>query len=179
MKVPVCVEIDDLFLTIKERYSCGLSNIEGIKSHRYKLPWDISLRMPLNCENSAKYHISYDICAILKIFMKLVASLKRLIIESSLPWIPIENNETLNRMSDEINTALFRSLKMPLHNYGCDRKCHVSILHNEEQNALRECYNRVKGMKYVNRIDVESISLLESDTGKEGTYRRLAHRELA
>lgn len=170
MYIWVGIDVDSQLWDIKHTAYSAEKEI-GFKNSNFTLPLHISLKISFPVDDGIYLDVVQALTEYFKTLSPFEICVKGIENETSIVWIRMSHNETLNKIHDKLNSMLLDSYGVGLHEYDGDYKFHTTLFMEDNNEKTDIAYDKVKNIKIPEKLIANKFVIGISDTGALGTYR--------
>ena len=135
----VGIGVDEQLQSIRNRIA-ELEKELGISNSNLTLPFHISLKMSFAVDRDKASEVINAIEAYYRTLKPFQISVYGIEYHETIAWIRMTENETLDRIHDDLNELLFDRFGIGLHEYDRDYLFHTTLFMDEDAEKVRRGY---------------------------------------
>ena len=164
------IDVDEQLAGIRGRVR-QLETEQGIVHSNLTLPFHISLKISFPLEGGAAQAAMDALEAYYRTLKPFPIPVAGIEYHSVITWIRMKENETLNRIHDELDGMLAERFGVGLHEYDRDYLFHTTLCMDDDAARVRRFYEALKEEPLPAVLQAESFLIGCSESGALGTYR--------
>ena len=176
MYIWIGIDVDDQLTSVKQRTQ-EIERRIGFEHSNFTLPLHVSLKISFKVEESACGEVIDTLLQYYKGVAPFEIEVDGIENENTIVWIRYRENETLNRIHDDLNRILLERYGVPLHAYDLDYKFHTTLFMDDDAEKIAAAHREIREMVLPDHVRVKSLLLGTSESGALGSYR-VTHRVL-
>ena len=135
------------------------------------LPFHISLKISFPVDSSRAEELAEAVEAYYRHLSPFTIPVKGIEHHDNIVWIRMAENETLNRIHNELNDLLQEKFGVGLHEYDRDYLFHTTLFMDEDSAKMEAAYQAIKDVPMPAVLEGREFLIGCSDSGEIGTYR--------
>ncbi len=149
----------------------GVFEKTDISNVTCQLPLHISLKISFEIENSLFDSVLNDITAVYKKQKPFDIKVKGIEKHENIEWIRMYSNESIERLSTELNMMLREKYGIPLHEYDLDFIFHTTLFMDDDAKKITAAHALLGDVSLPEALVADTFVIGISDNGDNGTYR--------
>ena len=170
------IGVDEQFQAVHARVA-ALEEELGIANANPQMPFHISLKMSFPIETDRMDEVVRCLEDYYRTLPSFPIPVKGVEYHETIAWIRMAENETLNRIHDELDKMLFERFGVELHEFDRDFIFHTTLFMDDDTEKVRKGYEAMLGEAIPAVLQPEFFMIGASEAGVLGTYRII--REVA
>ena len=164
------IDVDDQLPGLRQRIG-ELEERLDISNSNLTLPVHISLKMSFPVEEENVPAVREALEVFLNSLPPFDIPVRGVEYHETIAWIRMRENETLNRIHDELNTLLQERFGVGLHEYDRDFLFHTTLFMDADAEKVRQGYEAIKNTPLPAVLRAERFLIGSSPAGELGTYQ--------
>ncbi len=172
----VGIGVDEQLQSIRNRIA-ELEKELGISNSNLTLPFHISLKMSFAVDRDKASEVINAIEAYYRTLKPFQIPVYGIEYHETIAWIRMAENETLDRIHDDLNEMLFDRFDVGLHEYDRDYLFHTTLFMDENAEKVRRGYEAICNEPIPGMLEAKQFLIGSSETGELGTYHIISKTE--
>ena len=165
----VGIGVDSQLRSIRERIS-KLEQELAIPNSNLTLPFHISLKMSFSVDRSKSNEVINAIETYYRTVKPFQIPVQGIEYHETIAWIRMAENETLNRIHDDLNEMLLDRFCVGLHEYDRDYLFHTTLFMDDDAYKVLRGYEAIRNEPLPKTLVANQFLIGSSETGALGTY---------
>ena len=166
----VGIGVDEQLRSIRNRIT-ELEKELDISNSNLTLPFHISLKMSFTVDRSKSKEVIEAIKAYYQTLKPFRIPVQGIECHETISWIRMAENETLNKIHDDLNKMLSDKFGVGLHEYDRDYIFHTTLFMDDDTGKVLRGYEGIRNENLPNVLIANRFLIGSSETGALGTYR--------
>ena len=171
------IDVDEQVAPIRERVR-QLESELGIVNSNLTLPFHISLKMSFEMNGARADEVTDALAAYYRGLSPFEIPVKGIEYHTTIAWIRMEENPTLNHIHEELNKLLSDRFGVGLHEYDRDFLFHMTLCMDEDAALVRRFYEALRDEPLPRVLKARRFLIGGSPSGALGSYRVRKVQEL-
>ena len=165
----VGIGVDDQLQSIRERVA-ELEQELSISNPNLTLPFHISLKMSFAVDRSKSDEVINAVETYYRTVKPFQIPVQGIEYHETIAWIRMSENETLNRIHDDLNEMLLERFGVGLHEYDRDYLFHATLFMDNDAYKVLRGYEAIRKEPFPKTLIANQFLIGSSETGALGTY---------